>query len=166
MCVGGSGGFPGGPVVRINLAMQRTLVPSQGWEDPTCCGGNWAHGPQQMTLIFGTSEPLLLSPPTTITGAHALQQEKPLQWETLTPEPEKRPHSQQLETAGAATKTEHSQREINIFAWHAAVHSVTQSGPTLCDHQQSYLKQFNMKSFSFDLSTSLNNTVKGILSIG
>ena len=68
-----------------------------------------------MRLIFGTSEPLLLSSHTTITGAHALQQEKPLQRETLTPEPERRPHSQQLETAGAATKTEHSQKEINIF---------------------------------------------------
>lgn len=35
---GGRGAFPGGPVVRINLAMQGTLVPSRVWEDPTCCG--------------------------------------------------------------------------------------------------------------------------------
>ena len=35
---GGKGGFPGGPVARINLAMQGTLVRSLVWEDPTCCG--------------------------------------------------------------------------------------------------------------------------------
>ena len=64
--------------------MQETWVWSWAWEDPMCCGATkplchnyWAH----------------------VIRAHALQQEKPPQWEASTPQPERSPCSLQLQKA-------------------------------------------------------------------
>ena len=52
---------------------------------------NWARAPQLLSLRSGAREPQLLSPRATTTDAHAprahaLQREKPLQWEVCAPQ--------------------------------------------------------------------------------
>ena len=66
--------------------MQGTRVRSLVREDPTCCGAT-----KLLSLLSRTREPQLLSPRATTTEAHAprphaLQQEKPLQWEAHAPQ--------------------------------------------------------------------------------
>ena len=73
------------------------------------------HAVGQLSLCTTTPEPQLLSPHPAATEAcvpraHALQQEKPLQWEAYAPQ-QSSPTSSQLERlAHAATKTQHSQK--------------------------------------------------------
>ena len=64
---------------RICLSIQGIRVWSLIWENPTCC--------DTTKLGASTTEPVLLSPGATATEvacprAHALQQEKPPQWES------------------------------------------------------------------------------------
>ena len=74
--------------LRIRLPMQGTWVWALVWEDPTCHGATkpMHHNCWACTL---EPEPQLLNTRATTTEAHtprahALQQEKPLQWEALT----------------------------------------------------------------------------------
>ena len=46
----------------VRLPMQGTRVRALVREDPTCCGSNWAHGPQLLSLRSRAREPQLLSP--------------------------------------------------------------------------------------------------------
>ena len=81
--------------------MQGTQVLFLVWEDPTCSRATksmshnyWGHMPR----------------------AHAPQQEKPQQWEDQAQQLETSPRSPQLEKSpNAATKTQHSQKWINIL---------------------------------------------------
>ena len=79
--------------------MQETQVPSLVREDPTCHGATkpihhnyWAHTLEPVSHNCWAREPQLLSLCATTTEArtpraHALQQEKPPQWETRAPQP-------------------------------------------------------------------------------
>ena len=77
--------------LRIHLPMQGTWVRALVRQDPTCRG---ATGPMRHNLLSLRSracEPQLLSPCATTTEAHAprahaLQQEKPPQWEACAPQ--------------------------------------------------------------------------------
>ena len=93
-------GFPGGEGLRIRLPMQGTQVRSLVWEDPTCRGAT-----KPASHNYWACVPQLLSPHATTTEAHtprahALQQEKPPQWEARTPQ-QSCPRSPQLEKAHA-----------------------------------------------------------------
>ena len=67
--------------------MQRTWVWALVREDPTCRRATKPRVPQLLSLHSKAHKPQLLSPHATTTEAclpraHALQQEKPPQWET------------------------------------------------------------------------------------
>ena len=71
--------------LRIRLPVQETQVRALVWEDPTCHGATkpvrhnyWACEPQLLSLRATTTE-------AHMPRAHALQQEKPPQWEACTP---------------------------------------------------------------------------------
>ena len=118
----------------ICLPMQGTRVQALVWEDPTCHGATgpvghnywacilepesynyWARVPQLLSLCSRARKPQLLSPRATTTEArapraHALQQEKPPQWEARAPQ-QSNPRSLQLEKSlHTATKTQCSQK--------------------------------------------------------
>ena len=70
----------------ICLPVQGTWVQALVWEDPTCRGATKPHAPRLLSLHSGARKPQLLSPRATTAEAHAprahaLQQERPLQWE-------------------------------------------------------------------------------------
>ena len=79
--------------LRIRLPMQGTRVQALVQEDPTCrratkpmCHNYWACALEPMSHNYWACEPQLMRPRATITEAcapkaHALQQEKPPQWE-------------------------------------------------------------------------------------
>ena len=79
--------FPGGSVVK-NLPIKETRVQSLIWEDPTCCRA--INVLLLLSLRFRVQEPQLLSRMLQLVrlscpSAHALQQEKSLQWEANPP---------------------------------------------------------------------------------
>ena len=76
--------------LRIHLPMQGTWVQSLIWEDPTC-----HRAPKPMCYNYWAHEPQLLKPVNS--GACALQQAKPLQWEARTLQLGSSPGSLQLE---------------------------------------------------------------------
>ena len=85
--------------LRIRLSMQGTWVRSLAWEDPTCHGAT-----KPASHNYWARVPHLLSPRATTAEArtpraHALQQEKPLQWEARTLQWRVAPLSPQLEKA-------------------------------------------------------------------
>ena len=76
--------------LRIHLAMQGTLAWSLVWDDPTCHRGTKLMY-QLQSLYSGAHEQQLLSPCDATTEAcvpraYVSQQEKPQQWEALTPQ--------------------------------------------------------------------------------
>ena len=68
--------FPGGAVVKNPPA--NAGVQSLVWEDPTCCGANEPVCHNYWSPRAATTEAL-------VPRAHALQQEKPPQWEARAP---------------------------------------------------------------------------------
>ena len=79
--------LPGGSVVK-NLPIKETRVQSLIWEDPTCCRA--INVLLLLSLRFRVQEPQLLSRMLQLVrlscpSAHALQQEKSLQWEANPP---------------------------------------------------------------------------------
>ena len=79
--------------------MQKIQVRSLVWEDPICLG--------KLSLCTTTAE---AQSPT----ACVPKQEKPLQWEACTLQPESTPHSPHLERkAHTATKIQNNQKQIN-----------------------------------------------------
>ena len=90
--------------LRIHLAMQRTLVWSLVWEDPTCRG---AAKPMHHNFWARALEPTSCNYWAHVSRACALQQEKPLRWEI---------HAQQwrvvpLSTTRDSPKTHHSNKD-------------------------------------------------------
>ena len=88
------GGFPGSSVVK-NL-------PANAGDTGSIPDLGRSHMPQSNKAC--APQPLSLC-----SRARPLQQERPPQWEALEPQLRSSPHSPQLETACAATKTQHSQ---------------------------------------------------------
>ena len=74
----------GFPLVKIHLPIQRTGVRSLVWEDFIC---------------YGATKPQDQNHRNLASRAHALQQEKSLEWETHALQPESGPCSPQLEKA-------------------------------------------------------------------
>ena len=87
----------GGPVVKNLPANAGDMgpIPSQGRFDMP--QGSWAHEPQLLSQRSRARRLQLLKP--TCAGTHALQQEKPLQWEAPAPSMESSPYLLQLEKA-------------------------------------------------------------------
>ena len=95
--------------LRIRLPMQGTQVQSLVQEDPTCCEATkpmhhnyWACGLEPASHNYWAREPQPLSPCAATTEAHvprshALQQEKPPQWEARAPQGRVAPRSLQPE---------------------------------------------------------------------
>ena len=86
--------------------MQGTRVRALVREDPTCHGATKPRGPQLLSLHSRARKPQLLSLRATTTEArepraHALQQEKPPQWEAGALQQRVGPRSLQLEKAYA-----------------------------------------------------------------
>ena len=84
-------GFPGGTVVKNPPASAGDTGSSPGLGRSHMLQSNEARAPQLLNLCSRSLEPQLLSPRATTTEArvpraHALQQEKPLQWEARTPQ--------------------------------------------------------------------------------
>ena len=80
------GGFPGGAVVKNPPANAGDMGLSPGPGRSHMLWSNWARAPQLLSLRSRAREPQLLSLSATTTEAHmprahALQQEKPPQWE-------------------------------------------------------------------------------------
>ena len=89
-------GFPGGQCLRICLPIRETLVQSLAWEDSTCHGATrpvhhnyWAHALEPSSCNYWAYALQLLKPAHS--RAHALQQEKPPQWEVCAPQLERKP---------------------------------------------------------------------------
>ena len=97
-------GFTGGPMVKNSPcnAGDTSLIPAL--EASHMPWDNYARAPKLLSLCSRAYRPQLLKP--TPPRAHALQQEKPPQWEAHTPPLERSPHSPQLEKARTATKTQ------------------------------------------------------------
>ena len=99
--------------------MQETLFRSLIWEDPTC--HREAHASKLLSLCSRAQESQLLSQQATTTEVHVpktcgLQQERPLQWEVHALQLPSSSYSPQLEKSPcAATKTQHSQKQIKHF---------------------------------------------------
>ena len=84
-------GFPGGAVVKNPPANAGDTGLSPGPGRSHMPQSNKTHAPQQLSLHSRTQKPQLLSPCATTTEAcapraHALLQEKPLQWEACAPQ--------------------------------------------------------------------------------
>ena len=82
---------PGGTVVKNPPANAGDTSSSPGLGGSHMPRSNQAHAPQLLSLHPRAREPQLLSPCATTTeacacGAHAPQQEKPLQWEARVPQ--------------------------------------------------------------------------------
>ena len=91
--------------------MQLTQVWALVQEDSTCCRATkpvrhnyWAHEPQLLSLSAANTE--ALTPKT-----HALQQEKPPQWEAHAPQQRVAPITATRESPRAAMKTQRSQNK-------------------------------------------------------
>ena len=88
--------FPGGPGWRVCLPMQEMWVWSLVWEDSTCHEANkpvrhnyWVHALEPVSHNYWAPVLRLLKPRHP--RAHALQQEKPSQWEACAPQTEEDP---------------------------------------------------------------------------
>ena len=84
-------GFPGGSVVKNLPANSGDMGSSPDPRRYHMPWSNEAHAPQLLSLNSRACEPQLLSPRATTTEthvprAHALQQEKPPQWEACAPQ--------------------------------------------------------------------------------
>ena len=88
---------------RVHLPMQETWVRSLVWEDPTCLGTTKPMSHNYWACALEPGNCNYWAHVLRALRAHALQQEKLPQWETLAPKTEK---------AGKATKTQGSQKQI------------------------------------------------------
>ena len=91
--------------------MQGTQIRSLVQNDSPCHGATKLLKPRLLSLCSRTCELQLWKP--SYSGACALQQEKPLQWEARTPQLEWPLLAAIRESPHAATKTQHSQKYIN-----------------------------------------------------
>ena len=106
--------LPGGPVVKkkkIHLPVQGTHIPSWPRKIPLA-SKQLSHAPQLLSPRSRAWDSQLLKP--ACPGAHALQQEEPLQWEAHTPQLGCWLCSPQLEeNLPAASKTQCSQKYVS-----------------------------------------------------
>ena len=103
---------------------------------------NWARAPQLLSLYSKPWEPQLLKPPWL--RAHALQQEKPLQWKACTPQlesnpcllqPEKSPHRNEDPTQPKKNKYFFFLIKISkIFLFHEKSRKMEQNNVLACTY--------------------------------